>query len=414
MRGSLGLAAYKALNARGVAPQFSPRAARPEGELLWLHSAEPGAGRAAIDLATRMARTRDGMTVLLTVADSMSQVALDMANSREVIIETVPSEHPQAVEAFLAHWSPDACVWAWGGLRPNLILACAEKNMPLFLIDAGKDGFDRRTDRWLPEVPRHVLSCFDAWLARSEEAHLRLAQLGCPLDQIETVPALQPIGQTLPMNETDVDDARAELRGRPIWFGRRVALEELPTVLSAHRMALKRAHRLLLILEPDKVSDLEAFRNKLNSQNLRFTMWSEGEMPTESCSILLADIEDEAGLWLSISPVTFLGRSLKSGGKGADPYEAAAHGSAILYGPNVGQFLNSYSRLAAVGAARIVSDDMSLGNAVSRLIAPDQAASMAMAAWDVITEGAAATDRVIELVNDALDLGRKDISDAGP
>ena len=412
MRGSLGLAAYKALKTRGAAPAFSPNGARPEGELLWLHSAEPGAGRAAIDLATRMARTRDGMTVLLTFSEDVPNNANDMANAREVIMETLPSEHPQSIDAFLKHWSPDACVWIWGGLRPNLILACSEENIPLFLVDAGKDGFDRRRDRWLPEVPRQVLTCFDAWLARSEEAHLRLAQLGCPLDQIETVTPLQPVGQTLPTNAAEVDEVRGELRGRPIWFARKITLDELPTILSAHRIALKRAHRLLLVLEPNDASDNDAFKEAMAKENLRGMSWSDGEFPSESCSILLADTEEETGLWLSVSPVTFLGRSLSAGAKGTDPYEAAAHGSAVLYGPNVGRYLNSFSRLAAVGAARIISDDLSLGNAVSRLIAPDQAASMAMAAWDIITVGAAATDRVIELVNAALDQGRKDASDA--
>ncbi|MEO9821769.1 MAG: glycosyltransferase N-terminal domain-containing protein [Paracoccaceae bacterium] len=412
MRGSLGLAAYKALKARGVAPAFSPTGERPEGELLWLHSAEPGAGRAAIDLATRMARTRDGMTVLLTFPGGVSKSSIDMTNAREVIIETLPREHPQSVDDFLNHWSPDACVWIWGGLRPNLVLECAERNIPLFLVDAGKDGFDRRRDRWLPEVPRQVLTCFEAWLARSEEAHLRLAQLGCPLDQIETVKPLQPIGQTLPINAAEVDEVRGELRGRPMWLARMVTLDELPTVLSAHRMAVKRAHRLLLVLEPNSADDIDVFKATVAKENLRAMSWSDGEIPSESCSILLADTNEETGLWLSVSPVSFLGRSLTAGAKGTDPYEAAAHGSAILYGPNVGQYLNSYSRLAEVGAARIISDDLSLGNAVSRLIAPDQAASMAMAAWDVITVGAAATDRVIDLVNTALDKGRKDASDA--
>ncbi|MEP3847057.1 MAG: glycosyltransferase N-terminal domain-containing protein [Paracoccaceae bacterium] len=412
MRGSLGLAAYKALKARGIAPAFSPKSERPEGEVLWLHSAEPGAGRAAIDLATRMARTRDGMTVLLTFPDEATERSNNVTNTREFIIETLPSEHPQSVDAFLNYWSPDAGVWVWGGLRPNLVLACADQNIPMFLVDAGKDGFDRRTDRWLPEVPRQVLTCFEAWLARSEEAHLRLAQLGCPLDQIETVAPLQPIGQTLPINVAEVDEVRGELRGRPIWFARKITRSELPTILSAHRMALKRAHRLLLVLEPSNPEDIDLFRASVAKENLRAMSWSEGEIPSESCSILLADTEDETGLWLSVSPVSFLGRSLSAGAKGTDPYEAAAHGSAILYGPNVGQYLNSYSRLAEVGAARIISDDLSLGNAVSRLIAPDQAASMAMAAWDVITVGAAATDRVIELVNTALDQGRGDALDA--
>jgi 3-deoxy-D-manno-octulosonic-acid transferase len=63
----------------------------------------------------------------------------------------------------------------------------------------------------------------------------------------------------------------------------------------------------------------------------------------------------------------------------------------------------SYSRLAAAGAARIVNDADALTTAVSRLIAPDQAATMAHAGWDVISEGAALADRIIDLTQDALD-----------
>ena len=87
----------------------------------------------------------------------------------------------------------------------------------------------------------------------------------------------------------------------------------------------------------------------------------------------------------------------------AYPFEAAALGSAVLYGPKVRNFLPSYGRLATAGAARIVNDAGALGNAVSRLIAPDQAATMAHAGWDVISEGAELADRVIEMVQDRLD-----------
>ena len=60
-------------------------------------------------------------------------------------------------------------------------------------------------------------------------------------------------------------------------------------------------------------------------------------------------------------------------------------------------------RLAAEGAARIVNDATALGTAVNRLIAPDQAATMAQAGWDVISRGAAVTDKVIDLVQETLD-----------
>jgi 3-deoxy-D-manno-octulosonic-acid transferase len=44
--------------------------------------------------------------------------------------------------------------------------------------------------------------------------------------------------------------------------------------------------------------------------------------------------------------------------------------------------------------------------AVTRLVAPDQAALMAHAGWDVVSEGAALMDRITDLVQDTLDTQR--------
>ena len=87
---------------------------------------------------------------------------------------------------------------------------------------------------------------------------------------------------------------------------------------------------------------------------------------------------------------------------------AAGLGSAVLYGPNVRNHLNAYSRLASAGAARIVNDANALGVAVARLIAPDHAATMALAGWQVASESAAVTDRIVDLVQDALDQRQKE------
>jgi len=95
-----------------------------------------------------------------------------------------------------------------------------------------------------------------------------------------------------------------------------------------------------------------------------------------------------------------------AGRDAVDPLEAAALGSAILYGPRVGRHVQSFTRLATAGAARIINDSTALGMAVTRLVAPDQAAMMAHAGWDVVSEGAALMDRITDLVQDALDQQR--------
>ena len=139
------------------------------------------------------------------------------------------------------------------------------------------------------------------------------------------------------------------------------------------------------------------------TRDFRVLRWGSDIYPEDSTQVLVAEDPGDMGLFYRVAPVSFLGSSLVADHGGGDPFEAAALGSAVLYGPNVRRFLPAYSRLAATGAARIVNDAVALGTAVSRLIAPDQAATMAHAGWDVVSEGAAQTDRVTDLIIDALD-----------
>jgi 3-deoxy-D-manno-octulosonic-acid transferase len=74
-----------------------------------------------------------------------------------------------------------------------------------------------------------------------------------------------------------------------------------------------------------------------------------------------------------------------------------------VYGPNVARYLPSYRRYASAGGARIVRDAGTLAAALSHLIAADQSAAMAHAAWEVATTGAELTDKILALLHDMLD-----------
>ena len=400
-----GLAAYRAWARRADAPEFVPSGPRPAGEVVWLHAPEPGNLLAIHDLAQRLCAARYGLSVLITLPDPGAvEVPLpQVAQGSKIIVDKIPGEHPDAANAFIRHWAPDMGIWAWGRLRPNLVMAAVAAKCPLVLIDADTGGFDGRRDRWLPDVSRRLLSQFTAVLVRSTPAARRLEQLGLDPDDIQITPPLQAGGQALPCDDTDVSDLSAALAGRPVWFANAVQPAELSTVLSAHRSALRLSHRLLLILHPAKGASVEDYTERAQRKGFRLANWDSGNYPDDSTQILLADDPRDLGLFYRVAPVSFLGSSLAPGHGGCDPFEAAALGSAVLYGPNVRRYLPFYTRLAQAGAARIVNDAAALGTAVSRLIAPDQAAAMAHAGWDVISQGAALTDKVIDLVQDGLD-----------
>ena len=405
MARSLGLTAYRALARREEAQATPPDTARPEGELVWIHAPEPGSLVAVLDLAARLCAMRVGLKVLITVPEDITMREDHHASpsDNKVIVAHQPGEHPDSVALFMEHWQPDTCLWLWGQLRPNLVLATAQRGCPMILLDADTKGFEGRRDRWLTDLTRTLLAHFDTVLARSLKGKRRLVQLGRASSEIEITSPLVAGGQALTCADTDVSDLTEALGGRPVWFAVTVHGDEIATILDAHRQAMRFSHRLLLILLPAAPQDATQAIAAAEDGKFIVRNWDEEGDPDDNTQILVASDAADRALFFRVAPVSFMGSSLVPHPGGLDPFEAASLGSAVLYGPKVRDFMPSYKRLASAGAARIVNDATALGTAVSHLIAPDQAAAMAHAGWDVISQGAELTDKVVDLVQDALD-----------
>jgi 3-deoxy-D-manno-octulosonic-acid transferase len=140
----------------------------------------------------------------------------------------------------------------------------------------------------------------------------------------------------------------------------------------------------------------------LRGRGLQLAQRSRGEPIGADTDVYLADTLGEMGLWYRIASVSFVGGSLADVG-GHNPFEPALLGSAILYGPHVRNFQDAYRRLAEAGAAVLVRSAPELAEALVATMAPDRAAAMAAAAWQVCSEGAAVTDTVLAAIGRYLD-----------
>ncbi len=397
----MSLAAYLAY-ARGTPRAIIPPAApRPAGELVWVHAVDASRADALLQLAERLAQQRPGVKILLTSPEGLQQ---DQQVCDAVIWQKIPEDSVAAAEAFMKHWSPDLCLWAGGNLLPALISAADTRDIPLYLIDADENLLIRPSWRWFPDLPKALYAQFSVIMARSASAARELRRIGTgDTEMTVTGPFLEGT-VPLPYNQSDHDELSSLLRGRHVWLAAMAQPDELPAILEAHRAVSKLAHRALLVIVPDDVTQSPSFQTQLTTGGWRFAVWSNGDLPEEATQVLLADTTGELGLWYLLASVTFMGSSLFPGQTGRDPNEPAAHGSAILYGPNVSRYLAGYSRYAEAGAAYLIRDADTLATAVQRLIAPDASAVMAHAAWDVASQGAAVTDRILDLVQDTLDV----------
>lgn len=395
-----GLGSYLALPRKGPSVAFSASAPRPAGEILWAHATTSPAMAALRALAGRLAQARPGTRLLLTVREGLTLPPSDDL----VLAEHLPAEQGPAITAFLDHWRPGLCLWTGGYLRPALLGATAQRRIPMILADADQAGFEQMRMRWLPDVTRSALAAFATVYAVDQATGQRLLRLGLPAAALTVTGYMQQGGGALPCDAGERDALAALMAGRPVWLAAMVQPDELTLITAAHRAALGMAHRLLLVLVPDDDRLGGSFASALDDEGWRVAHWSRGELPSETTQVVLADRRAARALWYRLAPVTLMGSSLVPGSEGHDPSEPAALGSAILYGPNVSRHMAIYSRLAAAGAARIVRDVPTLQASVIRTIAPDAAASMANAAWDVMSAGADVTDRLIDLIQDRLDM----------
>ncbi len=408
MSRALGLAAYRAMSWRLPEDPSPPSGYRGPGQLLWIHAATPERYMALCDLAARVRGQRPGLNLLVTVDGTLPAAVLPVGAPPPAAL---PSDHPNSVEVFLDHWRPDLCLWVGGGLRPNLISTAANRRIPLLLADLGTGDLPVRSMRWLPDVTRACLNCFDTVLASSEAAAAQVRRLGLSDEQITVTSRLHTGATPPPCSDKMFSTTTEDLGGRPVWLAAPLLGSEAAAVISAHREALKLLHRLLLVIIPTGPEDYVEVTRQLTESGLRHDNWSLGDEIDDNTQVLVSCSPETLGLWYRVAPLTFMASSLPPGAGGRNPLDAAALGSAVLYGPHVDDHRDAYARLSAEGAARIVRDADGLAGAVVRLVAPDEAARMALAGWQVVTESAHLTDMLADLIQDRLDL--RETSDAG-
>lgn len=401
MSRSLGLAAYLAYMRRTTTGSYTPTKQRPCGPLVWAHASDQAHVNALLQLLERMRGQRPHLHMLLTArGDHADDKAAGWDHVRH---EELPADSMPVAARFLDHWRPDFLLWTGGDLHAALITAAKERKIPMALIDVEEENLGKPGWRWVPDLPDALLRCFDVIMARDEATQRHLRRLGVSNSRILVTGALLDGTMSLPCVESDRAELSRILLGRPIWLAAMLHEDELDVVLAAHRQISRLALRAIVIIVPRDPGRTAVFRAALEQSGMRFVTWSQGEIPEETTQVILADTQGELGLWYRLAPISFMGSSLVSGAHGSDPNEPAAHGSAILYGPNIRRYLDSYSRFAQAGAARIVRDENTLASAVNSLIPPDKSAAMAHAAWEVASRSAGLTDRISDLVHDRLD-----------
>ena len=359
--------------------------ARPPGEILWFHALSVGESFALLPLIERALADRPGSHAVLTTSTASSVEALAKAALPGRCIHVLlPIDTPKAVRAFLGYWSPSVAAFSELDFWPRLMVETHACQIPLILINSRMPDRNFASRKRLGGMMTDILGLFQKLLVQDKLSAERFAELGAPDEQIVIAGALKAAARPWPADDTTLLDLRLQIGNRPIWCAAATEKSEHEAILEAHAQVLERLPGALLIAAPRFKADGPGFEEMSEARFPAVGRRGKADDLTQETAVYIADTFGEMGLWYRLATVSFVGHSLIDGLEGKNPFEAAALGSAILTGPHMSYFSESYDALIKEGACRIVSSATDLADAVIALQNVSDRQTMTHAAKRVI------------------------------
>lgn len=336
---------------------------RPSGPVVWMHAASVGETIAVVPLIESILGF--GINVVLTTGTVTSaHVARERLGDR-IIHQYVPLDLKPAVSRFLDHWRPDLAIMAESEIWPMTILELGSRRIPQVLVNGRMS--DRSFARWqkrgylaeaLFENLAHVVAQSDVDAERFLTLGARPVTVSGNL-KVDTVPP--------PVDEAELQTVLAAIGRRKVWAA--VSTHEGEEVVAAevHRMLRTRHPDVLTVIVPRHPERAEAIIAACTAMGLTVARRSTRDEISAKTDIFLGDTIGEMGLYLRLTEIAFVGRSLVGEG-GQNPLEPAMLGTAVLSGRNVSNFREPYRKLVTAGAARFVRDKEVLAGAVNFLL----------------------------------------------
>ncbi len=373
--------------------------ARPAGPLLWIHGASVGESLSVLPLVERFRRDNPALNVLVTTGTVTSARLMAERLPKGAIHQFIPVDHPRFVRGFLDYWKPDAAIFVESEFWPNLLVETRRRARFMALVNGRVSPKSYGEWKGKPQSIRYLLSHFDLLIAQDRQNAERLTALSG-----REVPSFGNLKNAAPPLPGDVrEEARllADLDGRPFWLAASTHPGEEEAIFAAHK-TLKAEHPgIVTLLAPRHPERGEEIAALAAASGVAARRRSKGQKIDRQTDIYLADTLGELGLFYRLSNATFVGGSLIEKG-GHNPLEPARLGCAILHGPHIFNFAETYADIRGTGGAALVRNDRDLAAAVKRLFADDKTRhAMANAARDAAK---ASAERVLSDVVSALDL----------
>ena len=375
---------------------------------IWVHAVSVGEVRAALPLVRALQATFAAAPVLLTcmTPGGRAMAATLFAAQSGITIAYLPYDLPWLTRRLLRHFKPRALLIIETEIWFNLVHACREAQLPVFLVNARLSARSRAGYARLAPIRSLVadaLASMTLVAAQSADDAARFESLGA-----QRVVVTGNIKFDMPVDAAISRRGaiwRADLRGsRQVLLLAATRDSEEILLLDAFREVFDssaRRHILLVVVprHPQRFDDVFA---QVGAAGFRVARRSTLSGQLDNIDVWVGDSMGEMAAYYTLCDLAIIGGSFVPLG-GQNLIEAAALGRPTIIGPHVFNFSDAVRLAAAAGALQQVGDAVA-AMCVARDLLADQARMQRMSAAALAFTNAhrGATEKTVELIAAAI------------
>ncbi len=328
---------------------------------VWVHAVSLGETRAASELIGELRIALPGMRLLLTHGTATGRVQGRSLLQPGDVQVWQPWDTCGAVRRFLNHFQPRVGLLVETEVWPNMVAACATRQIPLCLVNARMSEKSLKQSQRLAWLARPAYSRLRAVWAQAVPDAERMAALGAPIsgvfgnfkfDALPDAAQLQQ-GRAWRSGQGKPVIVFANTReGEEAIFLQWLKTNRPPALVEHAQVATKSIafSSVQWMVVPRHPQRFDAVAALCEAEGFTVSRRSQWTGSPQAADIWLGDSMGEMALYYGMSDVALLGGSFAPLG-GHNLIEATACGCPVVMGPHTFNFAQAAALAAAAGAA---------------------------------------------------------------
>ena len=342
-----------------------PSKKRINGNLIWFHGSSVGELLSILPLIHELEKNQSINQILITTSTLSSAQIFKKFNFKKTIHQFFPIDSIFFSYRFLNYWKPTIAIFVESEIWPSIFKILSKKNIPLKLLNARITKKTFKKWKRVKKFSNSVFKNISIAYPQNQETFNYLKKLN--------VSKIKKIGNLKFFNNQQSEFTKLEktflknIDLKKIWCASSTHSGEEIICANVHKNLKKKYENFLTIIIPRHIHRVSKIVDEIKSLNLNIVLHSSRPKKLNNTDIYLVDTYGETKKFYQVSNIVFMGKSI-SGKGGQNPLEPINLGSAVLYGPNVDNFKDTYKLLNKLNLAYKVSGVKSLTHSIDKLI----------------------------------------------